>query len=49
MKKQKKTLSRQAEEAARRGAGLAVALKGRGGRFKNRKKEASRKACRGQA
>jgi hypothetical protein len=49
MKKQTKPLNRQAEEAARRGAGLAVALKGRGGRFKNKKKDANRKACRGQA
>lgn len=40
--------NKQAEEAKRRAAGLASTTKGRARTFKNKKKEAARKACRGK-
>ena len=48
MKRPKKQRKPKSAEKAQRGAGaMAIATKGRARRFKNRKKEAARKACRG--
>lgn len=46
-KRSKKRLPKSAEEAQRGGAALANTTRGRARSFKDRKKEASRKACRG--
>jgi len=48
MKKEDKTLPLEAEKLKRRGAGMAAATRGRARTFVNRKREASKKACRGK-
>lgn len=48
-KNKKSRLPKSAEMAQRGGAAMANATKGRSRTFQDRKKEASRKACRGQS
>jgi hypothetical protein len=48
MKEKQPTKKQAAERVKRTGAGMAAATKGRARTFTNRKKEASRKACRGK-
>jgi len=48
MKRKKKRLPKGAEAAKRQSAGLAATTKGRSRRFKDRKKEQARNACRGK-
>lgn len=47
-RKKKKRLPLHIERLKASGAGMAAATKGRARTFKNRKKEADRKACRGK-
>lgn len=44
----KNKVSKQVEASRRKAAGMAAATQGRARRFKDRKKEASRRACRGK-
>jgi len=46
-KKKKERLPAEVEELKARAAGMAFATRGRARRFKDRKKDADRKACRG--